>query len=138
MGIYVRRMIIHASHQRHIYTSTRLAISQPRTHENFNTMYIYTSIIQVPWTPNQNREYNIKIITKQKNPNNFQVTKCSCNMRYLSNQTQQKLPYIQTYIYDLGCLRKKTEGVYIRHWLPKGRKIFNIWYFKMESAKNSW
>ena len=35
MGVYVRHTTIHASHQRHIYTSTRLAISQPRTHENF-------------------------------------------------------------------------------------------------------
>ena len=50
-------------------------------------------------------------------------------MRYLNNQTQEKLPYIQTYIYALFYLRNKIEHVYICPWLSNGRKIVNIWYF---------
>ena len=50
-------------------------------------------------------------------------------MRYLNNQTQEKLPYIQTYIYTLFYLRNNIERVYICPWLSNGRKIFNIWYF---------
>ena len=31
----------------------------------------------------------------------------------MSNQNQEKLPYIQTYIYAFGCLKKKIDEVNI-------------------------
>ena len=45
---------------------------------------------------------------------------------------------MQMIVYALGSLRKKIENVYIYicHWLSNGRKIFNIWSFKTEYAKN--
>ena len=42
-------------------------------------------------------------------------------MCYLNNQTQEKLPDIQMYIYAPGCLKEKTENVYIRPWLSNGK-----------------
>ena len=47
-------------------------------------------------------------------------------MGCLNNQSQEKLPYIQTYISAIGCLRKKTENLYIRPCLSNVREIFYI------------
>ena len=56
------------------------------------------------WIPNQNLEYISRIITMQK-------------IRIIVRQPSavvifEKLPYIETYIYALGCLTKKTDDVY--------------------------
>ena len=85
--VYLLSMIIHASHQRRKYMSAKW---QSGNHALIKNLHFkqhgrtYTFIIQVPWAPDQNLQYIIHIITRQKTSNNCQVTKCSCNMRYLN------------------------------------------------------
>ena len=60
---------------------------------------MYSSIIQMHGTPNQNRIYIIRITKRQKKKlEQSKGIQVSCNICYLQNQTEKKLPYIQTYI----------------------------------------
>ena len=60
-----------------------------------------------------------------------------CQIVKISTRENFYVKGIQRYVYPFGCLRKQTDDVYILPWLSKGREIFNISYFKMDSTKNS-
>ena len=110
-GVYIRPMIIHLNHQKRL----RLQNQQSGNCELIKNLHfnyhghIYTFIIQVSClvTKSESRIYywyNHKV----KNPNNYQATKCSCNMRYWTKFRKSCLSNVYIYIY-----------IYIYPWLSK-------------------
>ena len=66
---------------------------------------MYSSIIQMHGTPNQNRIYIIRITKRQKKKKLEQSKgiQVSCNICYLQNQTEKKVTlYLNVYIYTFG------------------------------------
>ena len=111
-GVYIRPMIIHLNHQKRLRPQNQQSGNCElikNLHFNYHG-HIYTFIIQVSCLDTKSESgiyywYNHKV----KNPNNYQATKCSCNMRYWKNQIQEKLPFKRIYIYIYPWLSKEEN-----------------------------
>ena len=97
--------------------------------------YINRSIIQVLWTPNQDLEFIICIVTRQKI--RILITQPSAVVTFEQPKSGKITSYSNVYIRPGMFKEENWWRVYIIPWLSNGRKNFHIWYFKTESAKNN-
>ena len=92
---------------------------------------IYTSTIQVPYSTNQNQECIIHIITTQKTINN----QVQLQYALLKQPNSRKVILYSDVCIRPALLKEKIEDMYTCFF---GCRTISIWYFKIESAKNSW